>query len=161
MSRKNRKCLSCGTAFSFCPNCSGADRLAPAWRAEFCCETCKEIWVTATKYNVANLSKADAKAAISALDLKPIEQYVSCIQRDLNTILSEDSKPKRGKKVLSLATEKVVAEAVSDTDSTETKLPDCVATPMTTEEISVATDVAPVEKPHEVSHEVVNKIEEE
>ena len=66
MARHNRKCLTCGTAYSFCPDCSRADALAPSWKAEFCCEDCMNIWTTATKYNMGILNKKEAKNIIGA-----------------------------------------------------------------------------------------------
>ena len=95
---KNRKCLSCGTSYSYCPNCSGADRFAPSWKAEFCCETCKDLWLTATRFNMNILSKDEAKSIISNLDLKPIDHYIACVQRDYAKIMAEEKKPKRGKR---------------------------------------------------------------
>jgi hypothetical protein len=44
------------------------------------------------------LTKAEAKSIISALDLKPIDQYVDCVQRDYTKIMAEEKKPKRGKR---------------------------------------------------------------
>lgn len=98
----NRTCLACGTKFSFCPSCSRRDALLPAWHATFCCEECKTLWETATKYNLKKLTKEEAMQILSALNLKDKSEYVACIQRDLNNIFKEDAKPKakRVKKTL-------------------------------------------------------------
>lgn len=141
MAMKTRKCLSCGTKYNFCPDCSGADRLAPSWKAEFCCEDCKTLWSTATKFNMNKLTKAEAKAIISALKLKPADQYAACLQRDLKNIMPEEPKPKRGKR----ATLAVFDEAIQPEIKEEIKLPE--------------EEVAPVEEIPEV-HEVVIKTEE-
>ena len=95
---KNRKCLSCQTGYSYCPNCSGSDRFAPAWKAEFCSESCKDLWLTATRFNMSILSKEEAKSIISELDLKPIDKYVECVQRDYKKIMAEAPK-KRGRRI--------------------------------------------------------------
>lgn len=150
MAIKTRKCLSCGTKYDFCPDCRGADRLAPAWRSEFCCEDCKTLWSTATKFNMGKLTKAEAKSIISALDLKPAEQYVACIQRDLKNIMLEEPKIKRGKR----ATILIADEAIEPEIKEEIKLPEPVVTSTVIEE------VAPVEEVREVSHEVVYQTEE-
>ena len=94
---KNRKCLSCATSYSYCPDCSRADKLAPAWKAQFCSESCMTLWTTATKYNMKMLTKSEAEEIILNLDLKLTDEYVSCIQRDLKNIMAEEKKPKRGK----------------------------------------------------------------
>lgn len=94
----NRKCLSCATNYSYCPNCAGADRVAPAWKAEFCSEECKDLWFTATKFNMNMISKDEAKDIISSLNLKPIDNYVSCVQRDYNKIMTEEKKTRKNQK---------------------------------------------------------------
>ena len=147
---KNKKCLACQKSFSYCPDCSKVDALAPSWRAEFCCEDCKTLWSTATKFNMNKLTKAEAKAIISALELKPADQYVACIQRDLKNIMVEEPKPKRGKRAAML----VIDEAIAPEIKEEIKLPEPVV-------VSTALDeVAPVEEIHTESHEVVIETEE-
>ena len=108
---KNKTCLCCLTKFSFCPDCSKKDALKPSWAGEFCSEDCMTIWSTATKYNLNKMTKAEAKSVISALALKPIEQYVKCVQRDLDIILKEEPKPKRSKKTELPVVNEVMTEA--------------------------------------------------
>ena len=108
MAMKNKSCLTCGTKYSFCPDCSGADRLAPSWKSEFCSETCMTLWTTCTKYNLGKITKPEAKSIVSALTLKPTEQYVQCVQRDLAVILKEEPKPKRGKRAAAVVVDEVV-----------------------------------------------------
>lgn len=143
---KNRKCYCCGEKYSYCPDCSKKDALAPTWKSEFCSETCKDLWQTATRYNMNKISKTEAKSIISKLDLKPVEQYSSCIQRDLGVILAKDPKPKRTKKVES----PVVDEALTVTVNAEIK-------EITNDEVVVEIEVPVLS---DESHEVVNKTEE-
>lgn len=100
MASKNRTCLACSTKYSYCPNCGGADRLKPTWYAEFCSEDCKELWLTATKFNMGLLTKQEAQEAIITLNTKEPAEYVECVQHDLETIFAADEEPKhkRGKK---------------------------------------------------------------
>lgn len=98
MATKNRKCLSCTTVYAYCPDCSRVDKLAPAWKAQFCCESCKDLWLIATKFNTNNITKEDAKSVILGMDLKPIDAYAPCIQRDLKNIMAEEKRPKRSKR---------------------------------------------------------------
>lgn len=100
MATNNRTCLCCSTRYSYCPSCSGADRFAPTWKAEFCSETCKDLWYTATRYNMQKLTKQEAQDIIKSLPLKSTSEYVACVQRDLGVILKEDPKPKRGKRII-------------------------------------------------------------
>ena len=122
MATRNRKCLSCTTEYKYCPDCSRVDKLAPSWKAQFCCESCKDLWLTATKFNMNNMTREEAKSVILGLDLKPIDAYAVCVQRDLKNIMAEDKKPKRGKraemKILDETMEieqEVVASVVTDT----------------------------------------------
>lgn len=96
--KNNRTCWCCRDKYTFCPSCSNADALKEAWYAEFCSEDCKTIWQTAVNYNLNKITKSEAKSVISAITLKPVEQYAKCIQRDFSVILAEDPKPKRGKR---------------------------------------------------------------
>ena len=96
--QKNRKCICCSTQYSYCPTCDSADKLKPSWHSEFCSEDCKELWNTATKFNMGLIEKSDAKEIISILSLKDKSAYVACIQRDIDKILAEEPKPKRGKR---------------------------------------------------------------
>ena len=110
---KNRKCLSCSTSYSYCPNCAGADRFAPTWKAEFCSESCKDLWLTATKYNMHLLSKDEAKSIISSLELKPIDNYVECVKRDYATIMTEEKKSRKAKRIAPvIEMDPVIEEAV-------------------------------------------------
>ena len=95
---KNRKCFCCSTRYSYCPDCSTSDKLAPSWRATFCSEDCMTIWTTCTRYNMGRLTKSEAKSIISELSLKPISEYAPCVQRDLDVILKEDPKPRRSRR---------------------------------------------------------------
>lgn len=95
MASKNRKCISCSEKYSYCPSCSRADALEPSWKSEFCSEPCMILWTTLTKHNMEFISKDEAKEIISALDLKPIESYVSCVQRDYAKVMTEEKKSKR------------------------------------------------------------------
>ena len=98
MARLNRTCYACQTKYSYCPSCSRADAAKPSWASEFCSESCKDIWVTLTKYNMSMLTKSEAKAIISELDLKPIDTYVDCVKLDYNKIMEPEKKLKRGKR---------------------------------------------------------------
>ena len=93
----NRKCLCCHHEYDFCPNC-GSGHLDPAWKSAFCKESCKELWQTLSRYSMNFITKLEAKSIISELDLQPIESYASCVQRDYAKVMTDEKKPKRGKR---------------------------------------------------------------
>ena len=99
MALKTRKCLSCATSYEYCPDCSRVDRLAPAWKSQFCSEHCATLWTTLTKFGMSMLTKSEAKDIIASLDLKPIGSYVPCVQRDYAKVMAEEKKPNRGKRI--------------------------------------------------------------
>jgi hypothetical protein len=74
-----------------------------------------QIWTTATKYNLNKITKSEAKSIISKLTLKPTAQYVACVQRDLKTILAEEPKPKRAKRVDIKPIDEAIPETVIET----------------------------------------------
>ena len=98
MASKNRKCLSCGAKYSYCPSCSRVNALEPSWKSEFCSETCMTLWTTLTKYGMEFLTKNEAKDIVSNLDLKPIASYADCIQRDYTRVMAEEKKSRKIKK---------------------------------------------------------------
>lgn len=90
MAKHNRVCMACGEKYSYCPSCSRTDALKEPWHATFCCEDCRTIWKTLTKFSMGLLSKIDAKEILSKIELKPIETYAECVQRDLAKVMAED-----------------------------------------------------------------------
>lgn len=95
---KNKQCLACGEKFSYCPDCSRIDKLKPAWASQFCVESCATLWATLTKFGMSMITKSEAKEIISSLDLKPIDIYVACVQRDYAKVMAEEKKSRKIKK---------------------------------------------------------------
>lgn len=95
----NKKCACCSSRYSYCPSCSRQDALKPTYFDQFCSETCKDLWLTLTRYNMNRIIKSEAKSIISELDLKPIDSYVDCVQRDYAKVMAEEKKPKRNKRI--------------------------------------------------------------
>ena len=99
MAHLNKKCMVCQISYSYCPDCSRADAVKPTWYSEFCSESCKDLWLTLTRYNMGRLTKSEAKSIISNLELKPIDTYVDCVKRDYTNVMAEEKKSRRGKRV--------------------------------------------------------------
>ena len=107
MAKSNRTCLCCRSKYTYCPSCSRADALKPRWHSEFCSETCKDLWQSLVKFNMGIFTKEEAKDIISELELKPLDSYAACVQRDYAKIMV---KPKRAKKVEPVFEAEPVAE---------------------------------------------------
>lgn len=114
MAKLNKQCLCCREKYSYCPSCSRVDALKPSWSSEFCSETCKDLWITLTRYNMGTHSKYEAKAIISALDLKPIDTYVDCVKRDYNKVMLDEKKSKRNKRIEIKHIDEVIVEPVAE-----------------------------------------------
>ena len=95
MVKKNRKCSTCGTKYSYCPNC---DRNAPSWMATFHDENCKNIFQICTSFNVNVMSKHEAKTALEQCDLSNKANFAECIQRDFDNIFAEEKQVEVPKK---------------------------------------------------------------
>ena len=83
--RKNKTCLTCGTKYSYCPNCN---RNEPAWMTDFHEENCKNIFQICTQYNVELLTKEEAQEALKLCDLSEQETFKPYIKRDFENIFA-------------------------------------------------------------------------
>jgi hypothetical protein len=57
------------------------------------------LWTTLTKYGMSMLTKSEAKSIISDLELKPMDVYAACVQRDYAKVMTEEKKHKRNKRI--------------------------------------------------------------
>lgn len=99
MAHFNKQCWCCGEKYSYCPSCSRADSLKPSWASEFCSESCMMLWTTLTKFGMNRLTKSEAKSIILDLDLKPIDTYAICVQRDYDKVMAVEKKSRKVKKI--------------------------------------------------------------
>lgn len=88
MANKYKNCSCCGTKYEFCPTC-GNGKFLPSWMTEFCSESCKSLWETATKFNLGIITKEVAQKELASLDLKPVETYTEMLQKDINNITAK------------------------------------------------------------------------
>ena len=86
MAKLNRKCIICGTHYSYCPHCS-EDANKPTWMAIFCGENCKDIYTTLDDFRDGRISREDAQTVLNGLDLSPIEKLPKNFQEIFNEII--------------------------------------------------------------------------
>lgn len=89
MAKLNRKCIICGTRYSYCPHCS-EDANKPTWMAIFCGENCKDVYTTLDDFRDGRISKEDAQTVLNGLDLSPIEKLPKNFQEIFNEIMVEE-----------------------------------------------------------------------
>jgi uncharacterized membrane protein YgaE (UPF0421/DUF939 family) len=70
--KNNKKCIICGTAYSYCPSCS-RDMDKPSWYTLFHSDNCNNIYNIVTGYRDGLLTIAEAKTRLKTLDLSKID----------------------------------------------------------------------------------------
>jgi len=68
----NKKCIICGTAYSYCPAC-GADRKKPSWYMIFDGDNCNNIYDIVTGYRDARYTIKEANEMLKNCDLSKLE----------------------------------------------------------------------------------------
>ena len=111
MAKKNKECLTCGTKYSYCPNCN---RKEPSWMSEFHAENCKNIFQICTQYNVGLLTKEQAQEALINCDLSNEENFSQCIKQDFANIFAAEESKKRNKKAEMSIIEEMAEAAVHE-----------------------------------------------
>lgn len=82
----NRKCLTCGTEYSYCPTCE-RDKNKEIWHIMFDCKNCKDIFDTLTNYYLKKINKSVAKDILDALDLDKKHMFNKNMQKQIEEIL--------------------------------------------------------------------------
>lgn len=67
--RKGRICVTCGTNYKFCPNCS-VDAHKPIWMVVYCSERCKKVYDILVSWENKEISDNEALSQLSEIDLK-------------------------------------------------------------------------------------------
>lgn len=94
ISKDNKKCIICGTTYSYCPNC-GADRKKPSWYAIFDGENCNNIYEILTGYRDGVITIDEAYNKLKDCDLTKINDEgfnVGTRQKIQEILASKDEK---------------------------------------------------------------------
>jgi len=89
MKKNNKKCIICGTTYTFCLNCSKFDNL-PRWMAMFDKNECKELFDIISNYQSNVCTKDEAKKRLIDIGshkmklLSPIQKITDEIISDLS-----------------------------------------------------------------------------
>lgn len=148
MAKKNRKCLLCGTEYTYCSGCQ-KDQSKPAWMAEFHEENCKTIFKTCVSFYMNHLTKSQAKEILSNCDLSQKSTFTSSVQSQLAEIFAEYEK---------VVEKKPTAKKPAPVAPKAAKTPVVEKTEITP--IIEKIETTPAPEKAEIAHEVVNKTEE-
>lgn len=89
--RYPKKCLCCGTTYSYCNNCWDYRGL-PTWMNSFHDENCKDIFQICTDYNFELITKEEAKKLLSACDFSNAKNFNKCVKHDISVIMQDAKK---------------------------------------------------------------------
>lgn len=89
MKKDNRICYTCGKAYHYCFSCPDDPR--PRWTFMFCCEECRDIFVTLTDYESGHLIAEEAynKLREYKLDDEKIGSYDATVQASFKKLNEE------------------------------------------------------------------------
>jgi hypothetical protein len=83
---KNRKCICCGTAYTYCDSCP-SDRYKESWYAIYCSENCRKIFKAANDFFFEKSTKEEAAEIILSCDLSNLENFKPGVREDIEDIL--------------------------------------------------------------------------
>ncbi len=89
MKSKPRICVTCGTAYEYCPKCS-KDADKPVWMVAFHTEECRKVYNIIARYNTTDLSKEDAKKELSDIVSHKVS-FSAPIQEKIDEIMKEET----------------------------------------------------------------------
>ena len=93
MKKDNRTCACCSVKYTYCNTCEG-QKNEPAWKAVWCSENCKNIFMAVTDYLAKEINKSEAKHILEKCDLSNKNSFDKPIVDAINTICATKSSPK-------------------------------------------------------------------
>lgn len=85
--KNNKKCIICGTMYSYCPNCHH-DNDKPTWFAIFDGQNCFDIYEICTSYRDGTINKKTAFEKISICDITKLEEFNPTTKAQIEEILT-------------------------------------------------------------------------
>jgi hypothetical protein len=99
MSKKdNRICKVCKEEYYFCPSC-GSVSASDKYKIMYCSKNCYHILNTLSKLTIGTINKAEAKEALSSLDLSKQNQFSEGIKMEIDEIMKTGKKNKKKEKI--------------------------------------------------------------
>ena len=112
-----RKCILCGKKYEYCPGCP-RDAKKETWYAIYDNENCKNISKALTDYNLNQITKDEAREALSKCDLSI--QLDDHYRNEIDVIMA---KPKRGMRTKIQIFDEIAAEPVLEEVINEAQAP--------------------------------------
>lgn len=99
MKQNNRTCVCCSTKYTYCNTCE-THKEEPAWKAMWCSENCKTIFMAVTDFLAKEISLQEAKQILEQCDLSHQNKFGKSITDTIDAICSEKSSKKKQKDVI-------------------------------------------------------------
>lgn len=131
----NKKCIICGTAYSYCPAC-GADRKKPSWYMIFDGDNCNNIYNIVTGYRDGKYTVKEANELLKECDLSKIdnEDFNETTRRQIKEILGIDE-------IATDAVEELIGEVANDVPTDEVPVDETVVEEVVESDPKVKQDV--------------------
>ena len=94
MKKRTRKCIVCGTEYTYCNNCKN-HASQPSWMAIYHDENCRNIMNIATEYMAGNIAKEEAKEQLDLCNLKNKKNFKESVVRAVDEIYSVKKSSKK------------------------------------------------------------------
>lgn len=110
---KERKCLCCGKAYEYCPNCG---KSSEPWKIDFDSESCRDLFNVISGYNMGISNKENVNFVIDKYSITDYTIYKDSIRNKLESILSKKDEKRSQSEVLIVEEDK---SEVSENNSIE------------------------------------------
>lgn len=93
MAKGSRKCIICGSAYTYCPKCGDGNK-EETWRYLYDTELCNDIFNVVSSFTHGHIKKAEAKEKLEALKIPKEMKFNAEIKNQIDTIMASEPKVK-------------------------------------------------------------------
>jgi hypothetical protein len=93
MAKGSRKCIICGSEYTYCPKCGNGDK-EETWRYLYDTELCNNIFDGVSSFSHGHIKKEEAKTKLEALKIPKGMKFNTEIKNQIDTIMASEPKAK-------------------------------------------------------------------
>lgn len=86
--RGERKCIVCGTKYTYCPNCGNGDP-KDSYKFIYDKKECEDVFNICSRYHFGELKAADALKRLEKYELSDLSNYANGVKSDILAIRAE------------------------------------------------------------------------
>jgi hypothetical protein len=91
MARGQRKCIVCGSDYTYCPRC-GNGNAEETWRYLYDTELCNSVFDILSSYSFKHISKDEAREKLEGLDIPKGMKFNAETKKQINAIMAKPKK---------------------------------------------------------------------